>query len=171
MQQVRDKMKDDENRTISVPQISNIVNAAIKVWRTEQQEFISIHKEIEIQKINQLEVMYFEAWEKSRGLADTIVQKLEPGKTARAKQKVKEAVKTIRESAGDPRFLLGIQWCIDKRCEILGTNAPQVVEANISGTVTNNTTIRRVVFTTKDKKEKEYTAAPEEHTNTDKPED
>jgi hypothetical protein len=24
------------------------------------------------------------------------------------------------ESAGDPRFLAGIQWCIEQRCKILG---------------------------------------------------
>jgi hypothetical protein len=25
---------------------------------------------------------------------------------------------------GDPRFLAGVQWCINKRCEILGLDAP-----------------------------------------------
>ena len=29
---------------------------------------------------------------------------------------------------GDPRFLAGVQWCIDKRCKIMGLDAPQLVE-------------------------------------------
>ena len=26
---------------------------------------------------------------------------------------------------GDPRFLMGIQWCINKRCELMGLDAPK----------------------------------------------
>ena len=31
------------------------------------------------------------------------------------------------EQTGDPRYLAGVQWCVEQRCKILGLNAPQKV--------------------------------------------
>ena len=36
-----------------------------------------------------------------------------------------KVVKTAKGQAGDSRFLQGIQWCINKRSELLGLDAPE----------------------------------------------
>lgn len=165
LSQVADKLMDEHRFKRSMSCISKVINGAIKEWKNERGEFIEYHKDIEIQKINNLEVTYFEAWEASKSAGNHEVQKLAPGKTPAAKKKLKEVIKTIRDTAGDPRFLLGIQWCIDKRCELLGHDAPQVIEANISGNITNTNIIRKVVFKTR-----EYKAADQVYSQDTKPE-
>ena len=40
--------------------------------------------------------------------------------------KVKE-VKRREGQSGNPSFLAGVQWCINKRCEILGLDAPKKI--------------------------------------------
>lgn len=35
-----------------------------------------------------------------------------------------EVSKESTKGTGDPRFLQGVQWCIDRRCKLLGLDAP-----------------------------------------------
>ena len=60
---------------------------------------------------------YWSAWENSRE------EKLTKRAQDRDGQKTTD-VKTETQ-AGDPKFLAGIQWCVTKRCEILGLYAPR----------------------------------------------
>lgn len=171
MQMVCDKMLADHNKRIHIPRVSVIIKEATTRWKTEQGELIEDHKMREIEAIDKLQITYTMAWERSMAAAETMVEHLQPvktkgGRTSVSKPSVNKAISTIRATAGDPRFLLGIQWCIDKRCELLGHDAPQKIEANITGVVTNNTTIRRVVF-----KRREYDADPEIFTENKKDEE
>lgn len=75
----------------------------------------------ELAKIDDLERTYHEAWERSCEDAETTTQKMiGDSKTGR-----KEMSKTAKGQAGDPRFLQGILQCIDRRCKLLGVDAPQ----------------------------------------------
>ncbi|MHC4984512.1 MAG: hypothetical protein ACYTF6_15275, partial [Planctomycetota bacterium] len=39
--------------------------------------------------------------------------------------------KARKGQAGDPRFLAGVQWCIERRCKILGLDAPTKAQASL----------------------------------------
>ena len=73
-------------------------------------------KSHELAKVDRLEREYWQAWGRSREDAETVRQE---GK----KEGVDKIIKTAKGQAGDPRFLVGVQWCIDKRCKILGIDA------------------------------------------------
>jgi transcriptional regulator with XRE-family HTH domain len=40
----------------------------------------------------------------------------------------KEAIIRTVDQVGDPRWLKGIEWCIERRCKILGVDAPQRID-------------------------------------------
>jgi len=73
----------------------------------------------EIAKIDRLEREYWNAWLRSLKDAEMIMEKA----VETASEIRKEATQTARGQSGDPRFLQGIQWCIDKRCKIIGIDA------------------------------------------------
>ncbi len=87
----------------------------------------------ELAKIDDLERTYHAAWERSREDAETTTQKMietddvidKAIKEVLGPRGRKEMTKTTKGQAGDPRFLQGIQWCIERRCKIVGIDAPQ----------------------------------------------
>lgn len=83
----------------------------------------------ELAKVDRLEREYWEAWARSCEDAETVRQEgSRKGKGTSGKlPPVDKIVKTSKGQAGDPRFLQGVQWCIDKRCKILGIDAPQKI--------------------------------------------
>jgi hypothetical protein len=134
--------------------INNVIKRATDQWKESTVSMIDSHKSIELQKVNNLEATYWEGWERSKALQ-------------KAKTKTKTAVKEgdklglsreetqERESPGDPRFLTGIQWCVDKRCELLGivdqpTTAIQINNNNVGDKSVSTTIVRRVVFKTRE---------------------
>lgn len=90
-----------------------------KRWLEKMIEKFDAKKAEELAKIDRLEREYWEAWDRSRQDRTSTTVKAGEGK-----EKRKEVSKTTEQHYGDPRFLYGIQWCISKRCEILGLNAP-----------------------------------------------
>lgn len=85
----------------------------------------------ELAKVDALEIEYWSAWERSQLNAEVETTKMQgsdpekPGKL--------EKQKRVEGQTGDPRYLAGIQWCIQKRCEILGVNAPIKTEVDNKG--------------------------------------
>ncbi|HPG40884.1 MAG TPA: hypothetical protein PLP19_18335 [bacterium] len=81
----------------------------------------------ELAKIEQLETEYWASWKQSLGgeerEANTSLADSEDCEQRRE-----------RQAAGNPRYLQGVQWCIDKRCEILGINAAKKVESGVQVT-------------------------------------
>jgi hypothetical protein len=77
----------------------------------------------ELAKIDNLERDYWATWEDSKKDRQTTTteQITEPDG-----ERLKAGIKKT-EQTGDPRYLEGVRWCISKRCEILGLNAPQKV--------------------------------------------
>jgi len=76
----------------------------------------------QLAKIDRLEREYWEAWARSCEDAETVRQEGDP------KKPPSRVIKTSKGQAGSSQFLQGVQWCIDKRCKILGIDAPQKVE-------------------------------------------
>lgn len=133
--------------------VTNYINEAIGYWQESRQSMIENHKAIELEKINRLELAYWEGWERSCLMVKSkskIKRKEEDSK----KMALHEVRDDEKPSQGDPRFLNGIQWCVDKRCTILGIEVPQMpatlVQVNNNNTGTSTTIVRRVVFRTRE---------------------
>jgi len=75
----------------------------------------------ELAKVDRLEREYWTAWGRSCKDAETLRQEGSGEKPSRV-------VKIKRPRNGDPAFLRGVQWCIERRCKIIGVDAPSKSE-------------------------------------------
>lgn len=107
--------------------ISRDLKAIQKEWLDVAISNFDELKALELAKIDNLEVEYWDGWKRSKENKEVEIRKMvelgKGGKDDRGDAR-KEATKREEGQAGDPRFLQGIQWCINKRAEILGLNAP-----------------------------------------------
>jgi len=98
--------------------ISRDLKALHREWLASALADFSKAKAQELAKIDDLEREYWRAWERSCEDAETVRKE----GTTKVLDKI---VKTAKGQAGDPRFLSGVQWCIERRCKILGIDAPE----------------------------------------------
>lgn len=118
---------------LSQGQISQDLAEVLRRWRTASTEFIDDAKQREIDKINNLEIEYWNAWELSlkdaAGVSvetKTVALKApssggDPVELPAAETKT---TKRRQGQSGNPAYLAGVQWCIDRRCKLLGLDAP-----------------------------------------------
>jgi hypothetical protein len=93
-------------------------------WLTSQVRDFNEAKEEELKKLDALEQEAWDAWRRSQTeRTRTVTEKTEGDSSGRIK-----AQQTKETGYGDPRFLTVVQSCIDKRCKILGVEAPKSVE-------------------------------------------
>ena len=97
---------------LSQCQISRDLATIQRRWRESSIVDLNEAKRRELERIDVLEREYWQAWEASKGEQQRSTAS-KTGDVARA-----QVVKY--ESAGDPRFLAGVQWCVEQRCKILG---------------------------------------------------
>ena len=102
--------------------VSRDLKALQGVWLKSTLIDFDEAKAREIAKVDRLEREYWEAWRRSCEDAETVRQEGDP------KKPPSRVIKTSKGQAGSSQFLQGVQWCIDKRCKILGIDAPQKVE-------------------------------------------
>lgn len=87
----------------------------------------------ELARIDQLEQAYWEGWERSKADKETNeVESIKDSSTSRKNVTVptynrSKAKKKTENQPGQAVFLNGIQWCIDKRCQILGLDSPKEI--------------------------------------------
>ena len=79
-------------------------------------------KSRELAKIDLLEVTYWEAWRRSCEQQESSTTELV--KDADGQSKGGRAQLRKEPGLGDPRYLQGVQWCIERRCKIIGIDAP-----------------------------------------------
>ena len=79
----------------------------------------------ELARIDQLERTYWDAWLDSRKQKQIQESEKEEGAKARTKANIKR-----EDRDGNPQFLAGVQWCIKRRCTLLGLDAPRRVEVS-----------------------------------------
>lgn len=77
----------------------------------------------ELARIDNLEVTYWEAWERSLEQFKSKTVKAKGSDLEAAKASAEQTIKT-EDRNGDPRYLEGVRWCIERRCKILGVDAP-----------------------------------------------
>ena len=102
---------------VSQPQISYDLRVLRNRWLQSSVVNINEAKARELARVDHLEREYWEAWEKSKNPVKTRASKKVSGETV-------ESTIQGETGTGDPRYLSGVQWCINKRCEVLGLDAP-----------------------------------------------
>lgn len=118
-----------ERLGLSQGTISNDIKALQKLWLNSSLMDFNEARSRELAKIDDLEMEYWLAWEASKQDAQTITEEGSELKTG-----VKTLFRTKTEGqVGDPRFLAGVQWCIKKRAELLGLDAPGRFDITSSG--------------------------------------
>jgi hypothetical protein len=96
---------------VSQQQISYDLKVLQKRWRESSGVDFNEAKQRELARIDNLELEYWQAWRASKG-----------EKKKQSAERSGEHTKTRFESEvreGDPRYLQGVQWCIEQRCKIL----------------------------------------------------
>ena len=106
---------------LSGPTVCRDLKALHKEWIASALIDIDAAKSKELARIDRLEREYWTAWWRSIEDAETTTKKA----VETATETRKEAVQTAKGQSGDPRFLQGVQWCIERRCKILGIDAPK----------------------------------------------
>lgn len=136
---IAERINADTEREYTLTQqtISNDIRRLQELWLKSSVRDFNEMKAQELAKIDRLEREYWRGWESSQKDAETLRQ--EGSKGGDGKPGVDKIIKTAKGQAGDPRFLQGVERCIERRCKILGIDAP--TEVKHSGQVT---TIMRV---------------------------
>lgn len=79
----------------------------------------------ELARIDKLERQYWDAWDRSQ---EEIKKASQRQKGPKSSPSFTETSQTVEERVGDPRYLSGVQWCIEMRCKLLGLFAPTRTE-------------------------------------------
>ncbi|MFA5150268.1 MAG: ECF-type sigma factor [Candidatus Omnitrophota bacterium] len=116
---------------ISQSTVSKDLKLIQSEWAVARINDIDERKRIELAKIDNLELTYWDGWKRSQENAEVETTKLK-GRDA-DKPTDLEKTKRVEGQVGDPRFLQGVANCIDKRCELLGLNAPKNVDVTSGG--------------------------------------
>src|SRR5262249_43324663 len=103
--------------------VSRDLQALNARWQESAVRDLGAAKTQELERIDLLEREYWDAWENSKRSHETTTteQTTSPGG-----DRTRAAIRK-EEQHGDPRYLAGVQWCIDKRCDILGLKAPHKI--------------------------------------------
>jgi len=114
---------------VTQAQVSYDLKKLAEKWQESALIDINEVKKIELARINNLEREYWESWNKSKQDHKQTVRKAKGNnKTTTYKEQTIKEVYAI----GNHRFLQGVQWCIEKRCQIFGLDAPKQFENRIA---------------------------------------
>lgn len=108
--------------TLGVTQqtISKDIKEIERRWAERYTDNIHTAKLAELAKTDALEITYWDAWKKScNQKATKAVEQISNSKTQSEKKSIKQ-----EDRNGSPAFLTGIMNCIERRCKILGLDAP-----------------------------------------------
>lgn len=106
--------------------VSRDIAALQKQWKEASLTALDELKAQELARIDRLELEYWQAWADSKAKRTIINKKQTEAEGAKGGTR-KGYTGSVREEdmLGDPRFLAGVQWCIDRRCQLLGLDAPK----------------------------------------------
>jgi hypothetical protein len=102
-----------------------------KLWLASSLRDFDAARAQEIAKIDQAEREYWAAWQRSQVPAPDEPQFYRTDAQGNETGQPRPWVKP-----GDPRFLQGVERCVERRCKLLGLDAPQKLDVSGSGGVT-----------------------------------
>lgn len=116
-----------EKLEISQQQVSYDLKILQDRWRKAALRDLDTAKAEQLAKIDELEREYWRAWEESKETYESsVTEKVTAGETSRLKAYLRK-----EDRVGDPRYLAGVQWCIERRCKLLGLDAPEQVRSKL----------------------------------------
>jgi len=116
-----------EELGISDSTVSRDLAAMRKAWLKSALMDFNEAKARELAEIDHLERVAWAEWLESKEAKESTVQKTS---TSNRNKRVEAQIRK-ETRLGDPRYLGIIQWCIDRRCKILGVDAP--TQTQVSG--------------------------------------
>ena len=110
-----------EHFKVTSATITRDLKAIRKQWMQDAAQTYDAYVARELARIDNLERENWEQYEASKKPTKREVRK----GTIRPNQQPEEIEQTIttEQRTGDPRYLSGVQWCIEQRCKILGLYA------------------------------------------------
>lgn len=121
LRQIAEEITASRPYRIGYTQVRNDMEAVLKEWRSERMDLMQDHVTAELARINHMEATAWAEWDRSRLDRQRKITKRTTG-DAGAKD---EAGITTEGRLGDPRYLATVQWCIERRCRMLGLDAPE----------------------------------------------
>jgi len=119
--------------------ISRDLEAIRQQWVDSAIKDFNQAKATELARIDKLEREYWSGWERSQ---DEVKKTSQKAKTqGDNKPNYVEKAQSVEDRVGDPRYLSGVQWCIEQRCKILGIYAPERQDISLDGKVKSITYI------------------------------
>jgi hypothetical protein len=100
-------------------------------WLEEQVKNFDELQQRELLRLDKVECEMWDAWEKSKADQITSTARREDGMIAKTVNEVRKAQQT-----GEAQYMQVIMRCIEKRCKILGLDAPEKVQHSGSLDVT-----------------------------------
>jgi len=145
-QEIADILSSEREYPVSRAIISNETQALLKYWRERAVTATEQKVALELAKLDNLEKVYWEAWERSLQV-QSIIEKTEhddsedrslgeeekedgryrKGKKKREKRGVKT---TLLTTVGEPKFLAGVERCILLRLKIFGVGETKTITIN-----------------------------------------
>lgn len=111
---IADYLAKNRPYTITQQIISRDIKTIQERWKASAVRDFDEAKAQELAKIDNLELVYWSQFEASK---EPIIKR----KTAKKVDgQTTEATQEVSLGTGDPRFLQGVQWCIERRCKLLG---------------------------------------------------
>lgn len=92
-------------------------------WQEEARRDIATRKAEQLAQLDQLLREYWEAWERSKAPRKVSTVSKAAGGNGDGSATVRS-----EERTGDPRFLEGVRWCMERRAKLLGLDAPTRTE-------------------------------------------
>jgi hypothetical protein len=106
-------------------QVSYDLKEIHKRWRESALVDMNEAKHRELAKIDELERTYWDAWQRSCG-EKTKTKTEKVGREGATKASVEKD-----QMLGNPAYLTGVQWCIERRCKIFGIDAPDKLDVRM----------------------------------------
>lgn len=116
---------------LAVTTVRRDVDAVLKDWQAEQQVYMDKAVTAELAKLNKAEAAAWAGWERS--CQDVVEKVKEVRPDDEGGMGAGKLVERTRGQAGDASFLNTIMRIIDRRCRLLGLDAPAKTE--LSGEV------------------------------------
>lgn len=107
-------------KPISQITVSRFIKELIRDWYHEGVFNVNEAKLDELHTINALELTYRDAWFRSIGTKKETIDTDREGVAEGGAVRTSETKTKKWRDVGDPRYLSGVQWCIEQRCKILG---------------------------------------------------
>ena len=116
-------------------QVSYDLRTIQKRWRESTTMNLDEAKQKELSRIDELEREFWAAWESSKTERTKARQETDGTKDRSGKPIVKKSSMEKEQRDGNPAFLQGVLSCIDRRCKLLGLDAPEKSEVDLKSRV------------------------------------